>query len=547
VIAVAYARFSSELQRDASIEDQIRLCRARIEREGWQYLHAYTDRAASGASALRPAYQSLLEAARQGQFDIVVAEALDRLSRDQEDIAGLFKRLRFAGVRLFTLAEGEVTELHVGLKGTMNALFLRDLADKTRRGLEGRVRQGRSGGGLCYGYDVAREIDASGESIHGGRRINEAEADIVRRIFAEFAAGRSPRAIALALNAEHVTGPHGKAWGPSTIYGNWRRGTGVLNNELYIGRLVWNRQNFVKDPETGKRQARPNLPEAWIVQQVPDLRIVDDGLWNDVKTRQRRIRHALTHDDVGIRSERARRPAYLLSNLLKCGECGGGFSKISRHHYGCSNARNRGTCRNLLTIRLDVLEESVLSGLKTHLMQPELVKEFAAEYHRELNRLNAGRDADRLRRNEELGRVERQIRAVIEAIKDGLRTPGMRDELFALEARKAALVAAIKHAPLPAPRLHPKLADLYRQRVERLHEELNRPELRHEAAAALRALIDEVRLVPENAWLEIELFGALAGILALASGGKKPAAADRDGLQATLVAGAGFEPATFRL
>ena len=121
---VVYARYSSELQREASIEDQIRLCRARIEREGWEYLRAYSDRAVSGASALRPAYQSLLEDARRGQFDIVVAEALDRLSRDQEDIAAVFKRLRFAGVRLVTLAEGEITELHVGLKGTMNALFL---------------------------------------------------------------------------------------------------------------------------------------------------------------------------------------------------------------------------------------------------------------------------------------------------------------------------------------------------------------------------------------------------------------------------------------
>src|SRR4051812_41015011 len=134
--AVAYARYSSDLQREASIEDQIRLCRRRIEQEGWQYLHAYTDRAVSGASALRPAYQSLLEDARQDRFDIVVAEALDRLSRDQEDVAGLLKRLRFAGIRLFTLAEGEITELYVGLKGTMNALFLKDLADKTRRGLE---------------------------------------------------------------------------------------------------------------------------------------------------------------------------------------------------------------------------------------------------------------------------------------------------------------------------------------------------------------------------------------------------------------------------
>ena len=129
--AVVYARYSTDLQRDASIEDQVRLCRGRIEQEGWAYLHAYTDRAVSGASVLRAAYQQLLEDARRGQFDIVVAEALDRLSRDQEDVAGLFKRLNFAGVRLVTLAEGEISELHVGLKGTMNALFLKDLADKT--------------------------------------------------------------------------------------------------------------------------------------------------------------------------------------------------------------------------------------------------------------------------------------------------------------------------------------------------------------------------------------------------------------------------------
>ena len=196
MIAVIYARYSSDLQREASIEDQIRLCRKRIEHEGWEYLHAYTDRALSGASALRPAYQSLLEDARRGgQFDVVVAEALDRLSRDQEDVAGLFKRLRFAGVRLFTLAEGEITELHVGLKGTMNALFLKDLAQKVRRGLEGRVRQGRSGGGLCFGYDVVREHDARGELIRGGRKINQTEAAVVHRIFVEFAAGRSPRAL----------------------------------------------------------------------------------------------------------------------------------------------------------------------------------------------------------------------------------------------------------------------------------------------------------------------------------------------------------------
>jgi len=99
----------------------------------------------------------------------------------------------------------------------MNALFLKDLRVKVKRGLEGRVRQGRSGGGLGYGYDVVREYDSRGELIRGGRKSNEAEAAIVCRIFAEFAAGKSPRAIAKALNAEGIAGSFGSSWGPSTI------------------------------------------------------------------------------------------------------------------------------------------------------------------------------------------------------------------------------------------------------------------------------------------------------------------------------------------
>jgi DNA invertase Pin-like site-specific DNA recombinase len=391
----------------------------------------------SGASAFRPGYQQLLEDAASGAFDVVVAEPLDRLTRDQGDVAQLYKRLSFLGVRLVTHAEGEISELHIRLKGTMNALFLKDLAQKVRRGLEGRVREGRSGGGICFGYDLVREYDGGGEPVYGGRKINEAEAAIVRRIFKEFAAGRSPRSIALALNSERLRGPHGKPWGRSTIYGNWRRGTGIINNDLYIGKLIWNRQRFIKDPSTGKRQARPNPKSDWVVQDVPERRIIDDELWQSVKQRQRHIRHALTHDDAGIRSERARRPVYLLSHLLKCGTCRGGFSKVSANHYGCSNARNRGTCGNLLTIRRDVLEASVLSGLKTHLMEPEAVKEFVAEYRREVDRLNAGRHQAQAGREEELARIERQIRSIVEAIRDGFRTAAMKDELMALEARSS--------------------------------------------------------------------------------------------------------------
>lgn len=185
--ACIYARYSSDLQSESSIEDQIRLCSEKATNEGWEVVNAYTDAGISGASLMRPGIQSLLSAAMSGAFDILLCEALDRLSRDQEDIAGLFKRMEFSGVKIITLSEGEISTLHIGLKGTMNAMFLKDLADKTRRGLRGRVEKGKSGGGLAYGYKVVKQFDAHGQAIKGDREINETQAAIIRRIFHEYA------------------------------------------------------------------------------------------------------------------------------------------------------------------------------------------------------------------------------------------------------------------------------------------------------------------------------------------------------------------------
>ena len=108
----------------------------------------------------------------------------------------------------------------------MNALFLKDLAAKTHRGLRGRVEQGRSGGGLCYGYDVVKSFDDSGDPVRGGRTVNEVEAGIVRRVFREFADGTSSRSIARRMNAEGVPGPSGRLWTDSTIRGHVKRGLG---------------------------------------------------------------------------------------------------------------------------------------------------------------------------------------------------------------------------------------------------------------------------------------------------------------------------------
>ena len=109
-----YARYSTDNQREASIEDQLRLCREQVQREGWQIIETYADAAISGASMiLRPGIKSLLADAQGGRFDVGMAEALDRLSRDQEDIAALFNRYAYIDEKREALERwvGRVTEL----------------------------------------------------------------------------------------------------------------------------------------------------------------------------------------------------------------------------------------------------------------------------------------------------------------------------------------------------------------------------------------------------------------------------------------------------
>lgn len=307
---------------------------------------------------------------------------------------------------------------------------------------------------------------------------------------------------------------------------------------------MWNRQRFVKDPSSGKRVTRFNPEGRLIKQNIPELRIVPDELWRIVKERQGQMRHAVMEDRT-CRSERARRPAYLLSGLLRCGVCGGGFSKRSEMHYTCSTAHDRGTCTNHLRIRRDILEASVLSGLKTHLMQQELVTEFVAEFHREIARITASADLGRMREKDELAHVNRDIRTIIDAIKSGLRGSSLQEELLRLEARRDELVAAARETQPRLVRLHPNLANIYKDKVGRLHQELTREDVQAEAAELLRSLIRKIRLIPEGGQLEIELHGDLATILAFADNNPRRVASA--GAIITLVAGEGVEPPTLGL
>jgi hypothetical protein len=170
---------------------------------------------------------------------------------------------------------------------------------------------------------------------HGEREIVPDEAAIVRRIFDDYRAGASLKQIAKALNAEGVCGPRGALWSPSTIHGNPERGIGILHNELYIGRLVWNRQRFLKDSDTGKRVARTNPLSERIAKAVPELRIIDDKLWQAVQARYASVQRKWKSAEEGRRFNQFRRPKYSFSGLTKCGQCGAGFLVYSREQLGC--------------------------------------------------------------------------------------------------------------------------------------------------------------------------------------------------------------------
>jgi len=545
-----YARYSSDNQRDVSIADQLRICRAYAEKQRWRIVEEYSDRAMSGASLLRPGVQALIADALRGRFQFVLAEAMDRLSRDQEDIAGLFKRMAYADVKIVTLSEGEVTHLHVGLKGTMNALFLKDLADKTRRGMRGRVEMGKSGGGNAYGYDVVKQFAPDGEPVRGDRSINHFEADVVRRIFNDYVAGKSPKRIATELNKEDVRAPSGGDWGFSTINGNAKRGNGILNNEMYVGRLVWNRQRFIKDPDTSKRQARLNPESEWIIRDAPELRIIDDELWNAAKARQVaiKIRRGDSDREEENHFRERRRPKFLFSGLTKCACCGGGYSMISADLIGCSTARNKGTCGNRTNIRRDRMEERVLNALRYHLMDPKLFKEFCDEFTREMNRLRMAGRASIESAQGEIRRIDRRLDALMNMIFDGGAAQRINTEMLQLERRKEELQAHLADAEEPPPLLHPEMASYYRTQVAELYDALQEETeaSRLKTGEVLRSLVKEIILTPKDDELLIDVQGDLSGILSISLKSKAPASG-AGASQVEMVAGARFELTTFRL
>ncbi len=328
----------------------------------------------------------------------------------------------------------------------------------------------------------------------------------------------------MALNNEGIPGPLGRAWGDTSIRGHVSRGTGVINNKLYVGVLVWNRQRFIKDPNTGKRVSRPNPESQWVKTEVPHLKIVDDDLWQALRLRQKAIEEKVgpcptnTLEGRARRLHLANRPVSLLSGLLSCGCCGGRVGLIVNSRFGCLNHHRRGTCANNRTIPRQRIEARVLAGLKDRLVSSESVAEAVRAFVEEVNRLNHERRGQAIAYRKVLEKIERGIQGIIAAIEEGMYQPSMKARMDDLERQKADIVERLAQAPADIPDMHPHIAIHYRRNVERFTEALDDPDGGREAAEAIRSLIGGIVLNPgeKRGEVHISLRGELAGILDLA-------------------------------
>ncbi len=561
--AAIYARYSTDKQREASIEDQSRTCRRIAEREGWAIAETYADQGISGSRADRPAYQRMLADAKAHKFAVLLIDDISRLSRDQVEAENAFRRLEHWGVRVIGVSDGydsaaKTRKVHRAVKNLMNEVFLDDLAEKTHRGLEGQARAGNNAGGRAYGYTHAPIEDPSRLDSFGRplvvavrREIDQAQAKAIRDMFGWYADGFSPRWIADELNRLAVPSPganwnrktrrHDGVWLASAVAGDPRKGIGILNNDLYRGVYVWNRSRWVRDPETHRRMRQERPEREWIKQDMPHLRIVSDTLWQRVKTRQAEVRHR----SKGIRealhsfARTGREPKYLLSGLLKCGVCGANFVIGDRWRYVCATRANGGAhaCSNNLRVSRAVAESRLLAGIKAELMAPEYVGEFKREVRALLATLRSARNSDRNLRAKRIAQLEREIANLAEAIGSGLLSPALKAKLAAAETEHAELTNPRRSEPGDKiSEVLPKLADTYRELVENLE---NVP-LRHvaRARASLKEITGDVRLTPDESrtGLIAELSLDTGRLLGMAAG-----------QQISVVAGAGFEPATFGL
>ncbi len=538
--AAIYARYSTDKQRESSIKDQFRNCEKFAKREGWVIQERYSDSAVSGSNSDRPEYQRMLTNAKVGSFDVLLVDDLSRLSRDEIEMKQVIRRFKYQGIRIIGVSDGFDTDskghkIQASVRGLINEIYIDDLADKTHRGLTGQALKGKNCGGKSYGYDHVPEIDDSKTDQYGHpivfavhRKVNKKQAKVINQIFKWYVEGHAPRWIAAELNKQGTPSPRGGKWRASAIYGHPTKGTGILNNPLYIGRYIWNRTEWIKDPDTGKRKPIARPESDWVVNELPELRIVPQALWDKVKAHQKEIHKASTKQRAALH-QNARTgagPKYLFSGLLKCEECGGNFVMISKHTYGCSSYTNGGkhACSNKLRVSRKLVETKLLEGIKNDLFTPEAIKIFRKETSRLLRAERTKRQPEAAQTKRQLAKVEKQVERMVDAIANGTDSATLHTRLKDAEAESEKLKYTLKHRPDQwldrIPDILPKATTEYHKLLANMEGTTQRQVAR--ARAQIKHLLGGgVKLAPATTGdhLEALVQGDYVGLLKLAGAG----------------------------
>ncbi len=400
--AFVYSRVSTDTQeRDGtSLDTQERACVELAGDHGWRVVRCMRD-AASGGALERDGLDELRAALRRGEAEVVVAYAVDRLSRSQNHIGILFDEFERAEVRLEFVTERfedtAVGRFILAARAFIAEVEREKIAERTMRGKEERARSGRipqAFGRGCYGYTYNPES--------GRREIDPYQAAIVRRIFARYAATRSFSAVASELNDAGIPAFSGGTWYPITV----RR---VLFNEAYIGRTVYRRTKRVRVRAPGARRRTRVIErpvEEWIDIPGATPPIISDDLWRRVQ--------AILDDPERTKRRTVSKRQYMLSGRLRCGLCRSamvGQTHTSRgrdySYYRCRHAYTRNTghrCESRY-IPADSLEQEIWAEVRKVLTAPEVAlreqqgASGAAGAHGEIERLES--EVASLRKREE--------------------------------------------------------------------------------------------------------------------------------------------------
>jgi len=487
--AAIYARYSSSLQKATSIEDQIAMARRECDRNGWTVVAIFEDREKTGRNMRRPGFQKMKDAIGRGEVDVVVVEALDRLTRKVADALGYYDLLQFQGVDLHSVKEGPQDFFKVLLGGFGAQQFSEMIGAHTRRGMQGAVSRGRLHTS-AYGYRKREEPTGT------NREIAPEEARIVLRIFRETAEGRSAMAIAKGLNADRIPVPKGGTWEPSTIRGRKDRQEGILNNRLYIGEASVCKFGRRYHPETGAK-AIYSTEEDMVQETFEELRIIPQDLWDQVQaecaTRTRRA-------TVSGNPQAARRSKHLLSGLLVCDCCGAPYIKVGRKRFQCREAR-KGACNNKYTIRQDRIEARVFDTLRAELRNADLMAQFEAAFQAELRALESTDFGAAIKAAKAQLTSARTARGgIMRAIEQGAdfadysaRDKELKAEITALEDR----IAHLETQQAEKDATPPDIPAIFEAALQDLEALLGDPDLVARANEELATLVRSITLLPD--------------------------------------------------